>query len=206
MNEGPVQEYLRALRRELRRDPILARRAVEEAADHLQQIVAAERRNGMSQRDAEEAAVRRFGPVGSLARQLQVFALPLKLLVGFASLITVAVAFWLFTVIAGVLPARDPAHIPLWTGVAVGFLAYSSLCLAYLLLGPSHRWLRAAVLILSGGAVALGLYGIARMVTADSRHFEGYILLMGFILAGHGLAAFIYTATSALIARRITGR
>lgn len=206
--DSPAREYLRQLCHELRRDPLLARRVIEEATDHLHEIVAEERRNGMTQHEAEEAAVRRFGPAGPLARQFDVFSLPLKILVALASVITVLVALWLFTVIAWVLPAHDPARIPLWTGVAVGFLVYSGLCIAYLVLGPRLWPLQAVVLILSVVAIGLGVYGVVQMVqaAASGRHFEGYLLLMGLILAGHGIVAFTYTALSAVIARRIAVR
>jgi len=54
---SPVEEYLRRLRQELRHDPLLRRRVLEEARDHLYEIVAEQRRNGMSEEDAEGAAV-----------------------------------------------------------------------------------------------------------------------------------------------------
>ena len=205
---SPAEEYLRQLRHELRRDPVLARRVVEEARDHLEEVVTEERRKGVSQHEAEEAAVRRFGPAGPLARQFDGFSFPLKVLVTLSSLVTVAVALWLFTVIAWVLPARDPGRIPLWTGVAVGFLVYSGLCITYLVVGPRYRPLQVTVLSLSVAAIALGALGVVQMVQASSsgRHFEGYLLLMGLILGGHGLVAFIYTAMSAAIARRIGAR
>jgi hypothetical protein len=206
--DSPAGDYLRRLRHELRRDPLLARRVIEEATDHLEQIVAEERRNGMSQIEAEEAAVRRFGPPGPLAVQFDVFSLPLRVMVGLSSAMTIAVALWLFTVIAFVLPARDPARIPLWSSVAVGFLIYSGLCLAYLIVGPRNAPLRATVLTLSVAAIAIGAYGVVRMAQAAAagRNFEGYILLMGLIIAGHGVVALVYTAMSVAIARRIAAR
>jgi hypothetical protein len=203
---GPLEAYLQQLRHELRRDPMLARRVVEEARDHLEQIVTEERRRGMSQLEAEHAAVNRFGPPGPLARQFDRFSLPLKVMLAIASLMTLAVAAWLVSVIALVLPRHDPARIPLWTGVAFGFLVYSSLSIAYLVLGARARALRAIVLVLSLAAIALGAYAVIRMVQAPDRHFEGYLLLMGLILAGHGLIAFCNTALSMVIARRLAAR
>ena len=113
----------------------------------------------------------------------------LKVPLGLASLATVLVACWLFTVIAFVLPRRDPAHIPMWTGVGIGLLIYSGLCLAYLMFGPRGRALRLVVLILSVVAIGLGGWAVVRMLTADGSHFEGYLLLTGLILAGHGIIA-----------------
>jgi len=206
--ESALRAYLQQLRHELRRDPLLAHRVVEEARDHLEQIVAEEQRHGMSQHEAEQVAVSRFGPPGPLARQFDGFSLPLKVMLAVASLMTLAVAAWLASVIAFVLPVRDPMHIPLWTGVAIGFLLYSALCIAYLILGARLRWLRTAVLLLSLAAIALGVYAIVQtaQVSAKGGHFEGYLLLMGLILAGHGLIAFCNTALSIIIARRIAAR
>src|SRR5437879_1426299 len=120
----------------------------------------------------------------------------LQILLALASVVTALVAIWLFTVIVWVLPERDPARIPLWTGVAIGFLVYAGLCLAYLVVGS--RLLRMLVLTLSVIAMALGAYGVAQVVRTSSsdRHFEGYLLIMGLILACHGMVAFTYTAMS----------
>lgn len=159
----------------------------------------------MSEHEAEEAAVRRFGPAGPLAAQLGGFALPLQLMVGFSSAMTIAVALWLFSVIAFVLPARDPSHIPMWTGVAIGFLVYSGLCLAYLIIGPRLAALRFVVLALSVAAIVIGVIAVWHMIGPGSsgRHFEGYLLLMGFILAVHGIVTLVYAAISVAIARQI---
>jgi hypothetical protein len=126
---------------------------------------------------------------------------PFRLMLVFMSLATVLVGLWLVFVIAVVLPSRDPAHIPLWRAVAAGFFAYSGLTWAYLIKGPRIAWLRWTVLLLSIAAIALGIYGIVNMmmVTQSGGHFEAYIILMGLILAGHGLTALVYT----VLTRRI---
>ena len=129
-------------------------------------------------------------------------------MVGLSSAITIAVALWLFSVIAFVLPSRDPSRIPMWTGVAIGFLTYSGLCLAYLIVGPRLAVLRTVVLALSVAAIALGAYCVLQMISAaaSGRHFEGYLLLMGLVIAGHGIVAFVYAAVSMAIARQIAAR
>lgn len=158
----------------------------------------------MSEREAEEDAVRNFGPPEQYARQFDkfdTFGLPFKLLLIFASVVTVGVALWLFWVIAFVLPARDPSHIPMWRTVALCFLAYSALSWAYLVVGLRSRALRWTVLTMSLAAIGLGLYGMIAMSLQGvaGGHFEGYIVLMGLILAGHGASAIAYT----LLTRRI---
>ena len=202
---SPIERYLEELRAELRHDPLLARRLCEEVADHLAELAAGERSEGMSQHDAEKAAVDRFGSPGPLARQFERFSFPLKALLACAGLATALVALWLFMVITVVLPARDPAHVPMWTGFALGFLAYAGLTLAFVLRGPHPALLPALVVVLSLGAMAFGGYAIASMIAAanSGAHFEGYLLLMGVILAGHGLCALAYAALTAVIARRI---
>lgn len=189
--DSPSENYLRALRRALRANPFLARRILAEVADHLAEAAEAGRRNGMNQHEAEEDAVRRLGPPDVFARRFDRFAMPLRLLLTVASVCTVCIALWLLWVCAMVLPSRDPSHIPMWRTVAVCYVAYSALSWAVLLRGKRAQILRAAVVAASVAAVALGLYGIGSMVVAARAggHFEGYLILMGLLLAGHGLAA-----------------
>jgi len=201
---SPTETYLAQLRRSLRGNPLLARRVLEEVADHLAEAVAAARRSGMSERDAEAEAVRRFGPAGLLAGQFDRFDLPFKLLLLFASVATVGVGLWLLWVITYVLPWRDPTHIAMWRTVALCFLAYSGLCGGYLVAGPRNVPLRLTVLSVSLVAIGLGLYGVVGMIRqgVEGGHFEGFVVLMGLILAGHGLSAFVH----ALLTRRIDQR
>ena len=159
----------------------------------------------MSEPDAEEAAVRRFGSPGPLARQFDRFSFPLKALLTCAGLATGLIALWLFTVISFVLPRHDPAHVPMWTGFALGFLAYAALTLAFVVRGPRPALLPAVVVLLSLAAIVFGGYAVSGMLAAasDGGHFEGYLLVMGIVLAGHGLCALAYTSLTAVIARRV---
>lgn len=202
---SPIERYLGELRAELRGDALLARRVCEEVADHLAEIAAAERSNGMNESDAEEAAVRRFGAPAPLARQFDRFSFPLKALLASAGLATALISLWLFSVIAFVLPRRDPAHVPMWTGFAFLFLCYAALTLAFVVRGPRPPFLPALVVLLSLGATGFGGYAVSRMLAAASGggHFEGYLLIMGIVLAGHGLCALAYTTLTAMIARRV---
>lgn len=200
-----TERYLEQLRAELRHDPLLARRLCEEVADHLAELAASERSRGMSDADAEEAAVRRFGAPGPLARQFDRFSFPLKALLTCAGLATALIALWLFSVIAFVLPRHDPAHVPMWTGFALGFLVYAALTLAFVVRGPRPSLLPVLVVALSLAAIVFGSYAVSRMLLAasDGTHFEGYLLVMGIVLAGHGLCALAYTTLTAMIARGV---
>jgi hypothetical protein len=160
------------------------------------------RRQGMSEHDADEAAVRRFGDAGAPARQLRPFSLPLRIMVTAGALATGMIALWLCFVILVVLPSRDPERIPLWAGIAAVCFAYATLTLLLVVRGPRPSWLRGAVGCASLAAMAFGAYEIHEMAQAGA-HFEGYLLLMGVILAAQGACAFAYVALSWGIARRV---
>jgi hypothetical protein len=156
-------------------------------------------------RDAGKDAVHRIGRDSASARQYDRYARAFRFLLGFASLATAGVALWLFWVTAFVLPARDPLHVPMWRIAAVCFLAYGALSWAYLLRGPRGAVLRWLVLTLSVAAIGLGLYGIVTILRSAGAggHFEGYIVLMGLILGGHGVCAVAYTILAQRVARRL---
>ncbi len=202
---SPIENYLATLRRELRCNPLLARRIIEEVRDHLASAAEEERKSGMSDHEAENKAVHRFGPASQFARTFDRFATPFRILLLLASLATALVGAWLVFVILVVLPSRDPGHIALWRTVAVAFFAYSALSWTYLVKGPRVVWLRTIVLVMSVGAIAAGLYGIVNMigVAKSGGHFEGYIILMGLIIGGHGLSAIMFTVLSNRIARNV---
>lgn len=202
--DSPVERYLEELRRELRANPLLARRVLEEVADHLAEAVAAEKRAGADALEAEARAVRRLGEARSLARAFDPFDLPMRVVLLVAASSTVLMALWLSWVVLFVLPARDPAHVGFWRVVAAAFVAYGALTFAFLARGPRSAWLRGTVRLVSVAAVTAGLWGIATMlrVARTGGHFEGYIVLMGALLAGHGLAALAYDLVAVRIAQR----
>jgi hypothetical protein len=144
----------------------------------------------MSQADARDAA-RLSSAQPPLPEGL---AVSLNLLLILASLATAGVALWLFWVTSTVLPTHDPAHIPMWRGVALCFLAYSALSCICVAAGQGNPPLRWAVGVTSLAAVALGLYGVGDMFRRASTggDVEGYILLMGIILAGHGITGLLH--------------
>src|ERR1043166_3715192 len=159
----------------------------------------------MSEHDAEGAGVRRFGAAAPFVRQFDHFSRLLKALLVCGALATAAIALWLFTVVTTVLPARDPAHVTMWTGFALGFLAYAAVTLAFVVRGPHPALLPAAVMVFSLAAIGFGGFAVTSMLAAADagRHFEGYLLLMGVALAGDGLCALAYTTLTALIPRRV---
>jgi hypothetical protein len=103
-----------------------------------------------------------------------------------------AVALWLVSVTLLVLPHLDPAHLSMWRMVAVAMFAYATLSV-FVLRGSVSRILRGVVVVSSGVAVAAGSLAIASKLRASGEggHFEGYLVLMGLIVAGHGIAAIL---------------
>ena len=145
-----------------------------------------------------------LGPPDRSARPFDGFTLPFRLLLLAASVATMLVALWLLSAIAFVLPERDPAHIPMWRILAGCFLAYGALTWTCLVLGPRNVALRSSVRAVSLAAMGFGLYAIGTTIRmANGGHFEGYLVLMGLILFGHGLSAIVYTLLAGRVARRI---
>ena len=70
---GPVDEYLSLLRANLRTRPAETSEILAEAEDHLRESVAAGLRGGMTDVEAQEAAVSAFGPVRDVARAHQAY-------------------------------------------------------------------------------------------------------------------------------------
>lgn len=67
-DDGPVERYLDDLLRRLPGDAQAVRRALAEAEAHLYDAVEAHRAAGLSQEDAERAAIAEFGPAPVVAR------------------------------------------------------------------------------------------------------------------------------------------
>lgn len=68
MSETPIEDYLDELLRRTRADARTTRRLLDEASDHLHAAASELQAGGMSRREAEAAAVSRFGPVAPIAR------------------------------------------------------------------------------------------------------------------------------------------
>ncbi len=108
-----------------------------------------------------------------------------------ASLSTTAAALWLLWVSVTVLPARDPARAGAWRIVAAALLAFAAASLASL--RPGVRGAAERLLLTALGVVAVGIgLGAAVRILGIGRaggHFEGYLLLLGALVALHGAAA-----------------
>ena len=130
---------------------------------------------------------------------------PVRWLALLAALGTGLIALWLFMVATFVLPARDPAHVGMWTRIALAFLLYAGVTVAFAARDARPGWLQWLVVAGSLAALAFGGHEIWSMAFgADaSAHFEGYVLVMGAVIAGHGACALGYVALAAWGSRRV---
>ncbi len=171
------------------------------------EVVTTERRRRISQQPELEADTVRGtgkgGPPPDPPDPPERLTLPFAAFLVLASVATAGVALWLFFVTAFVLPAQDAAHIPMWRAIAVSFCAFCALSWGCVATGGRRALLRWPLLAISGAAIALGLFGVIDMLRRanESGDFEGYILLMGLILSGHGLAGVLYALRPGVTAR-----
>jgi hypothetical protein len=132
---------------------------------------------------------------GMAARRFNRWSAPLRGLLACGAFSTTLIAAWLVMVLTTVMPVRDPGHIPVWSAITLGFLVFSGVTLGVVLRRPPPA-LAGLLVILSVGAVAFGAFAVRTMVVATrtGAHFEGYQLLMGLAVGGHGLCALAYVA------------
>ena len=129
--------------------------------------------------------------------------MPLKNLLACCTVSTTLIACWLLWVTTTVLPVRDPDHVRMWTAIAAGFLVYAGLTLGVVVRGPKPVLIR-MLSVLSLGALAFGGVAIRAMYVSvtTGAHFEGYQLLMGLAIAGHGVCALAYAVAASSTTRR----
>lgn len=108
----------------------------------------------------------------------------LRSLVWLATAATTVTAAWLIGVSIAVLPDRDPAHVGFWLAVAAALLAFAALTGLHLTRwgGSIVRWLAGAAGL---AATAAGTW-LAITTVAATGEFEGYLLLIGLVVAAHG--------------------
>jgi hypothetical protein len=104
---------------------------------------------------------------------------------------TIALAAWLAATVLLVLPTRDPTHVGLWATVAVGAAALAGV--SWLATRRTHRArppVAVALLVLGLASLAFGVLvletSLSDALTADR---EGYLLVIGLLLAVHGALA-----------------
>lgn len=196
----PMERYLQELADALRWRPTLARRVLTEVADHLADAAAAHRRMGLPAEAAEEAAIRQFGPAAQLAGQYRNTMPSLGLLLAAGAGATALIALWLLFVTTFVLPARDPADVTMWRIIASLFGGYSIVSVR-VLEAPGRRLRRWLAAGLSVAAIAFGGYAAVTTLraAAGGRDAEGYLLLMGVLIAGHGGVALTFALLSARV-------
>jgi hypothetical protein len=105
------------------------------------------------------------------------------------TVVTLLAAAWLVWVLLTVVPARDPGSAPLWTVVAAGAVAVG-LAATLATARPDRVRTPLALLlsVLSAAALAFGANTVlSQLALPPDREGEGYLLLLGLILAAQGL-------------------
>ena len=105
------------------------------------------------------------------------------------------VAAWLFLVAATVVPRQDPSRVGFWNAVGLGFLGFAILSATYALPQRPSRVATWTAGIASVGAVVAGGWLAIPMLLSPG-HFEGYVVLMGSVLAGQGAVVIAHTLAS----------
>ena len=103
-----------------------------------------------------------------------------------AALATALAGAWLTFVVMTVLPARDPSHSRLWSSVATGCFLFSFMAGVCARSPALTIAARLALFVASSLVLAAGVYGIESMLRAPAARFEGYVLILGAILAISG--------------------
>lgn len=206
----PIEEYLDLLYARLRTSPRQARRVLAEAEDHLREAVAEGLSAGMTEREAQEAAISSFGSVHAVARAHDA---RLRRFPGLAVLGDLVRSAWMLAGvgllaigISGlVAQVMNAAFGPRFVGaIPGGARITAAACRPWLADNPgAHTCTQAAILETSGDAVRLRLLaGIAGLVLLAAYHlarrrWPAAVLPDGFVptvavslfgLAGLGLA------------------
>jgi hypothetical protein len=105
------------------------------------------------------------------------------------------VAAWLFLVAATVVPRQDPSRVGFWNTVGLAFLGFAILTATFIRLHRRSRVATWTAGIVSVGAVVAGGWLAIPMLLSPG-HFEGYVVLMGSILAGQGAVVIAHTLPS----------
>ncbi len=197
MERDEIERFLAEFERRLRLLPVDRERVVAEFRAHLEEAIAAEERAGTSYPAAIRNVLARVRAPAAIAKQYRPHGTFFNGAVSLGALACGLVAAWPFVIAASVVPERDPSRVVFWNAVAVGFLGYALLTVAYLRLAPRSAAAAGAVLIASAMAVASGVLFAVPMLTT-SGDFEGYIVLMGVVLGGQGLVVAAQVLSAAL--------
>ena len=106
------------------------------------------------------------------------------------SVLTAAMASWLAATVLLVVRTRDPDRAVLWSGVAAASFLLVAVSAVAADETSTRAWPRIAVGFLGAMALAFGGFVLAAEIAgAPGRDAEGYLLVLGLILATHGTLA-----------------
>jgi len=105
---------------------------------------------------------------------------------------TTIVSLWIVWTALTLLPARDPAHVPMWLGIAAGFLVFAAATFVSVRRGPLLRIARPLAGVFGVAACGMGLGTVTRVAMRGAGgHFEGYLVAIGVVFAVHGALALV---------------
>jgi hypothetical protein len=174
----PIEEYLDLLYARLRTSPRQARRVLAEAEDHLREAVADGLSAGMTEHEAQEAAISSFGSVRAVVRAHDARLRRFPALVVLGDLVMSAwmlagVGLLAIGVSGLVAEAMNAAFGPRFVGAIPSAARFTAAtCRSWLADNPgAHTCTQAAILETSGDAVRLRLLaGIAGLVLLAAYH------------------------------------
>jgi hypothetical protein len=112
-------------------------------------------------------------------------------LIRLVSVPTLAIAAWLATVDVLVVPARDPANVPLWAAIALGAAGFG--VVSFVMTDGNARGSAATIGVAAAVlAVVALLIGSAMIAAARDLHPEGYLDAIGVVFAAHGALVIVW--------------
>jgi hypothetical protein len=188
-----VELFLDQLRHALRLGPADRERVISEFRGHLTDSIADGESRGVVREEAVRNALARIGDPTVVARAYDGRHPIHDAAVLLGAIACFGVAAWLFVVAGSVVRQLDPTRVSFWNAVGFGYLTYAAITAGYLVIA---RRSRAGRVFAAGASVAAVLVGAAfavPMLLTDG-DFEGYIVLMGVVLAGQGVVVLAHLA------------
>jgi hypothetical protein len=191
--QDDVGLFLDQLRHALRLGPSDGERVVSEFRAHLADSIANAEARGMAREDAVRSALARIGDPAVVARAYDGRHRVHDAAVLLGAMACLGVAAWLFVVAASVVRLFDPTRVAFWNAVGFGYLTYAAITAGYVVIARRSRVGRVFAAGSSVAAVLAGAAFAVPMLLTDG-DFEGYIVLMGVVLAGQGAVVLAHLA------------
>lgn len=191
--QDDVELFLDQLRHALRLGTADRERVVSEFRGHLADSIAEAEGRGIPREEAVRGALARIGDPAVVARAYDGRHPIHDAAVLLGATACFGVAAWLFVVAGTVVRQFDPTRVAFWNAVGFGYLTYAAITAGYLVIARRSRIGRVIAAGVSVAAVLAGAAFAVPMLLTDG-DFEGYIVLMGVVLAGQGAVVLAHLA------------